>query len=105
MSHGRPRAAGPPPPGRAAMEKPNRTLFVRNISYGTTEDSVRRVFEQYGTLSSVFSRIDQRGMIFLTFVSCSVLLPRSSFLVSCPQPSPSFSVEFASGLVSDGILA
>ena len=59
----------PDPGAKHTLEKPTRTLFVRNIDYNATEDEVREVFEKYGYVQGVFSRIDSRGMAFVTFVS------------------------------------
>jgi len=55
------------PFSRAEIEKPNRTLFIRNVNYKTTEEDVRKVFEEYGTVTNMFSRIEKRGMVFVTF--------------------------------------
>jgi len=55
------------PFSRVDIEKPNRTLFIRNVNYKSTEDEVRKVFEQYGIVTNIFSRIEKRGMVFVTF--------------------------------------
>jgi len=57
----------PPPREPHGTEKPSRVLFVRNINYNATEQEVREVFEKFGTVIDVFSRIESRGMAFITF--------------------------------------
>ena len=57
--------------GKHPLEKPSRTLFVRNINYDATESEVREIFEKYGVVQDVFSIIETRGMVFVTFVSNS----------------------------------
>ncbi|KAF9927252.1 hypothetical protein FBU30_003363 [Linnemannia zychae] len=52
---------------RASLERPNRSLFVRNIDYNTSVEDVRAMFEPYGDIQSLFSLIDSRGMIFITY--------------------------------------
>jgi len=55
------------PPRDGNAEKPSRVLFVRNINYNATEAEVREVFEKFGSVLDVFSRIESRGMAFITF--------------------------------------
>ncbi|KAH8556256.1 hypothetical protein BGW37DRAFT_462559 [Umbelopsis sp. PMI_123] len=64
----------PPPPhhagavdARVALERPCRTLFIRNIQYNMTEDNLREKFEQYGEIKTFFSLIENRGMLFVTY--------------------------------------
>ncbi|KAF9094826.1 hypothetical protein BGX29_009344 [Mortierella sp. GBA35] len=52
---------------RASLERPNRSLFVRNIDYNTSPDDVREMFQPYGDIQNVFSLIDGRGMMFITY--------------------------------------
>uniref|UniRef100_A0A7S4MEE6 RRM domain-containing protein n=1 Tax=Vannella robusta TaxID=1487602 RepID=A0A7S4MEE6_9EUKA len=51
------------------LEKPSKTLFVRNINYSTTEQDLRDIFQKYGQLEEVFTRISTRGMAFITFTT------------------------------------
>jgi len=55
-------------------EKPCRTLFVRNINYDADPEEVREKFEKFGEIKELFTKIDGRGMAFVTFVSLSSLL-------------------------------
>lgn len=55
-------------PRGAPNKQPCRVLFVRNIAYGTSVEHVREMFEKFGEIKSVFSLIEKRGMIFITFV-------------------------------------
>lgn len=80
---------------RVAREKPCRTLFVRNVQvsyltckwqgmrtvllthncqYTIPENEVRTMFEKFGEVKDVFNLIENRGMIFITFVSMFMLL-------------------------------
>ncbi|RIA91973.1 hypothetical protein C1645_875104 [Glomus cerebriforme] len=52
---------------RLALERPCRTLFVRNIQYGTKTELVRSKFEEYGEIRDIFDIIEKRGMLFLSF--------------------------------------
>ncbi|CAM0138399.1 unnamed protein product [Umbelopsis sp. WA50703] len=52
---------------RVALERPCRTLFIRNIQYGMTIDHLREKFEKYGEIKTFFSLIDTRGMLFVTY--------------------------------------
>ncbi|KAF9415170.1 hypothetical protein BGZ94_000165, partial [Podila epigama] len=52
---------------RLRMERPNRTLFVRNIEYGINEADIRQLYEPFGEISNVCNLIENRGMIFITF--------------------------------------
>jgi len=52
---------------RVALERPCRTLFIRNIQYNMTVDNVREKFEQYGEIKTFFSLIETRGMLFVTY--------------------------------------
>eukprot|EP01126_Amoeba_proteus_P010297 TRINITY_DN14007_c0_g1_i1.p2 TRINITY_DN14007_c0_g1~~TRINITY_DN14007_c0_g1_i1.p2 ORF type:complete len:110 (+),score=14.09 TRINITY_DN14007_c0_g1_i1:60-389(+) len=49
------------------MEKPSRTLFIRNIEYETEESTIRDLFAPYGDIKSIFNLISTRGMAFITF--------------------------------------
>ncbi len=48
---------------------PSRTIFLRNVQFETNENEVRKVFEKFGDLKTVFSLISKRGLCFITFVS------------------------------------
>ena len=50
-------------------EKPCRTLFVRNINYDADPEEVREKFEKFGEIKELFTKIEGRGMAFVTFVS------------------------------------
>jgi RNA recognition motif-containing protein len=52
----------------AGDDKPTRTLFIRNISYDTSERSVVDLFSKYGEINRVFNLIPKRGMAFVTYV-------------------------------------
>ncbi|CAG8461694.1 2458_t:CDS:10 [Rhizophagus irregularis] len=52
---------------RLALERPCRTLFIRNIQYGTKTELVRSKFEEYGEIRDIFDIIEKRGMLFLSF--------------------------------------
>ncbi|KAI8351969.1 hypothetical protein B0O80DRAFT_106137 [Mortierella sp. GBAus27b] len=52
---------------RLSMERPNRTLFVRNLDYGVSVDEVEQKFRMYGEIQHTFSRIDNRGMMFIKY--------------------------------------
>jgi RNA recognition motif-containing protein len=43
-------------------------LFVRNVSYNTSERTLIGLFEKYGEIKRVFNLIDKRGMAFITYV-------------------------------------
>lgn len=58
------------------LEKPSKTLFVRNVDYGTTEEEIRDVFEKFGPIKEIFSRISTRGMVFVTFVSTITIIKK-----------------------------
>ncbi|CAI2162719.1 3578_t:CDS:10 [Funneliformis geosporum] len=52
---------------RLALERPCRTLFIRNIQYGSKTELVRSKFEEYGEIRDIFDIIEKRGMLFLSF--------------------------------------
>ncbi|KAF9923839.1 hypothetical protein BGZ65_008646, partial [Modicella reniformis] len=52
---------------RLSMERPNRTLFVRNLDYGINVEEVRQRFVVYGDIQNMFDRIDSRGMVFIKY--------------------------------------
>ncbi|KAG2188871.1 hypothetical protein INT44_004011 [Umbelopsis vinacea] len=62
-----PHHAGGAVDARVALERPCRTLFIRNIQYNMTEDNLRAKFEQYGEIKTFFSLIEKRGMLFVTY--------------------------------------
>ncbi|KAG0082578.1 hypothetical protein BGZ93_002369 [Podila epicladia] len=50
------------------MERPNRTLFVRNIDkFGINEHDMRQLYKPYGDIRNVCNLIEKRGMVFITF--------------------------------------
>lgn len=91
---------------RLAQERPNRTLFVRNLDvrkmallsfeglsvlhtnacvvtlsplffclqYNANVSEVKKLFDEYGDIQKLFSRIENRGMVFITYVSVFLLL-------------------------------
>ncbi|KAF9946323.1 hypothetical protein BGZ70_003283 [Mortierella alpina] len=52
---------------RLAQERPNRTLFVRNLDYNANVSEVKKMFDEYGDIQKLFSRIENRGMVFITY--------------------------------------
>jgi RNA recognition motif-containing protein len=56
-------------PKSISEEKASRTLFIRNVSYGTPEKEVVDLFAKYGEIKRVFNLILKRGMAFITFVT------------------------------------
>ena len=69
---------GPRPPkhlekevreARLAQERPSRTLFIRNITYNTTESYLQELFGRFGDVKKIFSLVETRGMAFITYVS------------------------------------
>ncbi|KAF9290396.1 hypothetical protein BGZ68_007157 [Mortierella alpina] len=52
---------------RLAQERPNRTLFVRNLDYNANVSEVKKLFDEYGDIQKLFSRIENRGMVFITY--------------------------------------
>ncbi|KAF9980463.1 hypothetical protein BGZ75_008414 [Mortierella antarctica] len=52
---------------RLAQERPNRTLFVRNLDYNANINEVKKLFDEYGDIQKLFSRIENRGMVFITY--------------------------------------
>ncbi|ELP84885.1 RNA-binding protein, putative [Entamoeba invadens IP1] len=48
-------------------ERPSRTLFAHNISYNVPETEIKELFSKYGELKKVFSKIDDRGIAFITY--------------------------------------
>lgn len=65
------RRGGFPPhkvPVRAeGKERPNRTLFVRNLDFEADVAEIRAAFEPFGTVRSVFDLVRKRGICFLTY--------------------------------------
>jgi RNA recognition motif-containing protein len=47
-------------------------LFIRNVSFDTSEDQLRQVFGRFGEIKSCFSLTEKRGIFFLTFVRFSL---------------------------------
>lgn len=91
---------------RINRERPCRTLFIRNIKasssdlsvclasrrealssyyffenkqYETDSDDVRRKFDEHGEIKTFFDLIANRGMVFVTYVSCLLLRHRKKF--------------------------
>ncbi|OZJ03401.1 hypothetical protein BZG36_04013 [Bifiguratus adelaidae] len=52
---------------RIALERPCRTLFVRNVQYDVPLEEVETRFGAYGEIKDVFNRIKDRGMVFITY--------------------------------------
>ncbi|KAK4053628.1 hypothetical protein OIO90_003867 [Microbotryomycetes sp. JL221] len=52
---------------RIEKERPRRTLFVRNVKYGTSPDEVRGLFERIGDIKDFHDLLEKRGMAFITF--------------------------------------
>ncbi|KAG0340016.1 hypothetical protein BG000_000871 [Podila horticola] len=53
---------------RISMERPNRTLFIRNIDkFGISEYDIRQLYKPYGDIRNVCNLIEKRGMIFIAF--------------------------------------
>jgi RNA recognition motif-containing protein len=48
-------------------ERPSRTLFIRNVNYGVSEEILREMFEPYGEIKRFFNLIEKRGMAFVTY--------------------------------------
>jgi len=59
--------------GAPRGEQQTRTLFVRNISYHTSERALLELFEKYGDVKRTFNLIDKRGMAFITYVRGTLL--------------------------------
>ncbi|KAF8985279.1 hypothetical protein BGZ52_011162 [Haplosporangium bisporale] len=63
---------------RISMERPNRTLFVRNIDkFGINEYDIRQLYKPYGDIRNVCNLIDKRGMIFIAFLDVHFSLPKN----------------------------
>ncbi|KAG0343877.1 hypothetical protein BG004_004922, partial [Podila humilis] len=53
---------------RIARERPNRTLFVRNIeNIDISEQDMRDLYSPYGDIRDVCNLIDSRGIMFISF--------------------------------------
>ncbi|KAG0037161.1 hypothetical protein BGZ82_003042 [Podila clonocystis] len=53
---------------RISMERPNRTLFVRNIDkFGINEYDIRQLYKPYGDIRNICNLIETRGIIFIAF--------------------------------------
>ncbi|KAG0041775.1 hypothetical protein BGZ83_001325 [Gryganskiella cystojenkinii] len=52
---------------RISRERPNRTLFVRNLDYEASLEDVRALFVPYGEIKEFYSLIDTRGMVFIKY--------------------------------------
>ncbi|EPQ30632.1 uncharacterized protein PFL1_01533 [Pseudozyma flocculosa PF-1] len=55
------------PDERTGSEKPCRTLFVRNISFGTKIKAMRERFEHFGEIKTFFELIARRGIVFVHY--------------------------------------
>lgn len=51
---------------RVAKERPCRTLFIRNVKFGTPAPTLLEPFERIGDIKNVFDMLDKRSMVFLT---------------------------------------
>ncbi|SCZ94797.1 BZ3500_MvSof-1268-A1-R1_Chr12-1g03665 [Microbotryum saponariae] len=52
---------------RVSRERPCRTLFIRNVKFGTDVQDIRDLFEPIGHIKTLFDMLDKRGMVFLTY--------------------------------------
>ncbi|KAF9333577.1 hypothetical protein BG006_003433 [Podila minutissima] len=53
---------------RISMERPNRTLFVRNIDkFGINEHDIRQLYKPYGDIRNICNLIEKRGIVFINF--------------------------------------
>ncbi|WVO16675.1 hypothetical protein L204_104355 [Cryptococcus depauperatus] len=52
---------------RIQLERPCRTLFVRNVQYEADPMALREQFESYGQIKNFYEMIHNRGMIFITY--------------------------------------
>jgi RNA recognition motif-containing protein len=41
---------------------------VRNVEYSTTENDIRKLFDPFGEIKSVFDLIAKRGLVFVSYV-------------------------------------
>lgn len=56
-------------PELAAKEQKCRALFVRNVKFDADTEHIRRLFEACGEVKTFFSMVENRGIVFVTFVS------------------------------------
>jgi nucleolin len=75
VNESRPKGSGPRGPGGSggfnASGKDEVKLYVGNLSFDTTQESIQKLFEQYGTISDCFLPTDRdsgrvRGFAFVT---------------------------------------
>ncbi|KAK4048525.1 hypothetical protein OIV83_004693 [Microbotryomycetes sp. JL201] len=52
---------------RVQKERPRRTLFVRNVKYGTPSEQIKGLFERIGDLKDFHDLLEKRGMAFVTY--------------------------------------
>ncbi|SCV72956.1 BQ2448_6881 [Microbotryum intermedium] len=52
---------------RVSRERPCRTLFIRNVKFGTDVQEIRELFEPIGHIKTLFDMLDKKGMVFLTY--------------------------------------
>ena len=46
---------------------PSRTLFIRNVAFDVSEEQVRALFTKYGEIKTLFSMLERRGLVFVTY--------------------------------------
>ncbi|GAA6059927.1 hypothetical protein JCM10212_003067 [Sporobolomyces blumeae] len=52
---------------RVKLERPGRTLFVRNLKFGVTSEEVRQKFAAIGDIKTFFDLVEKRAMAFVTY--------------------------------------
>ncbi|GJJ75091.1 hypothetical protein EMPS_07449 [Entomortierella parvispora] len=52
---------------RIKRERPNRTLFIRNLGYNADLEDVRALYAPFGEIKSLYSLIENRGLAFITY--------------------------------------
>ncbi|KAG0240605.1 hypothetical protein BGW41_006786 [Actinomortierella wolfii] len=52
---------------RLSMERPCRSLFIRNIGYSTSDEVIREIYSAYGELQNFHTLLDRRGMAFISY--------------------------------------
>ncbi|KAF9973001.1 hypothetical protein BGZ73_003778 [Actinomortierella ambigua] len=52
---------------RLSMERPCRSLFIRNIGYSTGDDVIRELYSSYGDIQNFHTLLDRRGMAFISY--------------------------------------
>ncbi|KAG0269549.1 hypothetical protein DFQ27_003012 [Actinomortierella ambigua] len=52
---------------RLSMERPCRSLFIRNIGYSTGDEVIRELYSTYGDIQNFHTLLDRRGMAFISY--------------------------------------